>query len=172
MPTPRKSPERRQNRSTRDTGNVSVLPAVAAVPEPDLAWREEVRSAWFEFWRDPVARLVRPNDLPALDRLFRYRNEWLDAAEFYEAEPIVEGSMGQSRLSPWADRMDRLEKQLVALEDRFGLTPLSRLRLGVTLSEGQSLAQRNAAFASRAGGGTADVRPTGGGVDGGEPGPR
>lgn len=52
--------------------------------------------------------------------------------------------MGQPVLSPWAAEIHRLESVISKLEDRFGLTPLARLRLGVSFEEGVSLAARNA----------------------------
>jgi hypothetical protein len=78
--------------------------------------------------------------------LFEYRHELADAQARYRAEPLVEGSTGQPVLSPFAAEVHRLEGVIAKLEDRFGLTPLARLRLGVTLEEGKSLASRNAAL--------------------------
>jgi hypothetical protein len=97
-------------------------------------------------WSSPLAGLVKPTDVPALRRLFDYRHQLIDAQRAYGEEPVAVGSMGQPVLSPYAAEIHRLEGVIVKLEDRFGLTPLARLRLGVTFEEGVSLAQRNAEF--------------------------
>lgn len=47
-------------------------------------------------------------------------------------------------MSPWAQEIHRLEAAVSKLEERFGLTPMARLKLGVTYEEGVSLAHRNA----------------------------
>jgi hypothetical protein len=146
---PKKPASRRQNRSTRDVGVVVALPArvgAAVVPPADLSWPEEVQQSWVEFWSSPLAdpRLLKPTDVPALKRLFDLRARLARAAGEFDAEPTVSGSMGQPTLSPWAAEMHRLTATIEKLEDRFGLSPLARLRLGVTFEEGVSLSARNA----------------------------
>lgn len=144
--TAKKPAPRRQGRGTKDVGAVVALvpaqqtPMVAAA---DLAWRDDVREAWAELWSSPLAGHFRPTDVPALRRLFDYRHQLIEAGERYAEEPMTVGSMGQPVLSPWAAEVHRLEATVQKLEDRFGLTPMSRLRLGVTYEEGVSLAQRN-----------------------------
>lgn len=149
MPQPKKPAARRQRGSrTADVGTVSRLPvpAVSASPPAAAHWVPAVSEAWHEFWSSPLAdpKVLRPTDVPALTRLFEYRHQLVHARERFDVEPEVVGSMGQPVLSPWAAEIQRLEGVIQKLEDRFGLTPLARLRLGVTFEEGVSLAQRNA----------------------------
>lgn len=161
MPTPKKTPERRQRGArTKDVGNVVALASKAvspAVASADLNWQPVVVEAWAELWSSPLAGLIRPTDLPALRRLFDLRNRLIWAYDAYDENPTTTGSMGQSVLSPFAAEAHRLEAEIEKLEDRFGLTPLARLRLGVTFEEGVSLASRNAqlleAFRGGKGGG-------------------
>lgn len=87
---------------------------------------------------------MKPTDGPALRRLFDLRDRLVKALEALDAEPIVVGSTGQPTMSPWAAEVHRLEAAVSKLEDKFGLTPLARLKLGVTFEEGVSLAHRNA----------------------------
>lgn len=148
MPQPKKPADRRQRGArTKDIGSAVVplpskqAPAVAAAP---LEWRDEVREAWAELWSSPLAGHYRPTDMPALRRLFELRHRQIVAQLAFDAEPTTLGSMGQEVMSPWAAEMHRLEGEIEKLEDRFGLTPMSRLRLGVTYEEGVSLASRNA----------------------------
>jgi P27 family predicted phage terminase small subunit len=146
MAPPKKPADRRQRSNSKDVGAVVVLPSsvVASMATPALHWRPEVAEAWHELWSSPLAGIIKPTDVPALKRLFEYRHSLLHAQEQFEADPVGTGSMGQEVLSPWATEVHRLEGVIEKLEDRFGLTPMSRLRLGVTFEEGVSLANRNA----------------------------
>lgn len=144
---PAKKPaERRHNRKTRDVGAVVALPStqVQMAAAADLAWRDEVQAQWAELWSSPMAGVLKPTDLPALRRLFGYRSKLLEAVERFEAAPEVTGSMGQVVISPWAAEIHRLEASIQKLEDKCGLSPMARLRLGITFEEGVSLASRNA----------------------------
>ena len=68
----------------------------------------------------------------------------MHADEQFDLEPIVVGSTGQPTMSPWAAERHRLMAAIDKLEDRFGFSPLARLRLGVQFEEGVNLAGRNA----------------------------
>ena len=148
----KKPAERRQRGArTKDVGRVSALPvrvAAGAMPAPSVDWPDEVQSSWLEYWSSPLAdpRILKSTDVPALRRLFDLRGRLVAAVEAFDAQPIVSGSMGQETMSPWAAEIHRLEAAIGKLEDKFGLTPLGRLRLGVTLEEGVSLASRNQAL--------------------------
>lgn len=149
MPQPRKPVERRQRGArTKDVGTVARLPVAlaASAPLPAEHWAPPVAEGWHEFWSSPLAdpKVLKPTDVPALRRLFELRHQLELARERFDAEPEVAGSMGQPVLSPWAAEIHRLESVISKLEDRFGLTPLARLRLGVSFEEGVSLAARNA----------------------------
>lgn len=152
MAPPKKPAERRQRRNKGvDVGKVSQLPvrvAAQLMPPADLEWPDDVQASWAEFWSSPLAdpKVLRSTDVPALRRLFELRAKLARAHEEFDAAPIIRGSMGQDTMSPWAAEVHRLEAAIGKLEDRFGLTPLARLRLGVTFEEGVSLASRNAAL--------------------------
>lgn len=149
MPTAKKPAERRQRTNSKDVGVVRVLPsAVPMVPAPAPTWAPEVSEAWNDFWSSPLAgsQVMRPTDAPALRRLFDLRNRLLWALAAMDDEPIVVGSTGQPTMSPWAAEIHRLEAAVSRLEDKFGLTPMARLKLGVTYEEGVGLAGRNAAL--------------------------
>lgn len=145
---PKKPPDRRHNRKTKDIGVVRALPAPAGpvVPVPSPLWRDEVVEGWNDFWCSPLAgpQVCKPTDGPALRRLFDLRHRLLEALDAFDAEPVVAGSTGQPTMSPWAAEVHRLEAAIGRLEDKFGLTPMARLKLGVTYEEGVSLASRNA----------------------------
>ena len=146
MPQPRKPADRRQRTVTKDLGKVTALPAVrqrGLAELVDPAWPAAVQAEWVELAQSPIAAHFRDTDQPALRRLFDYRAALERARIAFEVEPTSVGSTGQPVLSPWAAEIHRIESQIQKLEDRFGLTPLSRLRLGVIVEEGVSLAARN-----------------------------
>ncbi len=106
-------------------------------------WRDGVTAAWLDLWSTSLAQHFQSTDVPALRRLFTLRSRLEDALASADETPVVAGSTGQPTLSPWFAEAHRLEAEIERLEDRFGLTPQARLRLGVTLEEGLSLAARN-----------------------------
>lgn len=145
----RKLPERRQRGAkTADIGKIVALPTPVrpVIPAPSAHWRTEVVEGWSDFWCSPLAgpAVMKVTDGPALRRLFDLRHRLLDAMDDFDAEPIVTGSTGQPTMSPWAQEVHRLEAAVGRLETSFGLTPLARLKLGVTYEEGVNLAGRNA----------------------------
>jgi len=151
--TVKKAPERRQRGKSRngdrpETGsNVVVLaPNRPNLPAPDPEWHGEVTEAWNDFWSSQLAgsQVLKVTDAPALRRLFVYRDRLLSALTAFDLESIVVGSTGQPTLSPWAAEVHRLEAAVSKLEDKFGLTPMARMKLGISFEEGVSLAHRNA----------------------------
>jgi len=157
MPAQKKPAERRQRGGrTPDVGTVSALPvrtAAGLAPSADLTWPDDVQAEWVEFWSSPLANpsVLKPTDVPALRRLFDLRARLVDAQRRFNEAPVAEGSMGQPVMSPWAQEIHRLESAISKLEDKFGLTPMARLRLGVTFEEGVSLASRNQALLQQLG---------------------
>jgi P27 family predicted phage terminase small subunit len=150
--TAKKPAERRQSAKTRrgthtpDATLVLLPPSVPLVPAAQPHWRDPVVEAWQDLWLSPLAgpKFLTVTDRPALVRLFEFRNRLLAAIEAFEVEPIVAGSTGQATLSPWALEVARLEAAVARLEAQFGLTPLARLKLGISFEEGINLAARNA----------------------------
>lgn len=145
--TAKKPVDRRQNRSsTKELGLVLAPSSSVQIPSADVRWRAEVVESWNDLWTSPMAapKVLQASDAFALRRLFTFRHRLLEALDAVDAEPIVLGSMGQPTLSPWAQEVHRLEAALSKLEDKFGLTPMARMRLGVSFEEGVNLAQRNA----------------------------
>lgn len=139
-----KHPDQRQRRNK--TGTVVELRAVTA-PAPTEKWEAATKTDWTEFFSSPVASLIIDADMPALRRLFDYRDEHARALRAYKAKRVVKGSMGQDRVSTFADQIARLEKLMAPLEDRFGLSPMSRLKLQVQFADAASSLDRvNAAL--------------------------
>jgi P27 family predicted phage terminase small subunit len=57
---------------------------------------------------------------------------------------VVEGSQGQMRPNPLYKQIETFQAEARQLEDRFGLSPMSRLKLGITFADAHaSLASLN-----------------------------
>mgnify|MGYP006277068439 CR=1 FL=1 len=184
LPKPR---ELRQNSERRDAGVIPLHPGREA-PEPPAGLTAQSVRDWDDFWASPVSQLVTPgSDMPALRRLFQLRDErermW---SVVTSGDRVVEGSTGQIRPHPLYDKVGAIDAEVRQLEDRLGLNPQARLKLGVQLGEAsRSLADINAALASDPAADemadllqslaeppVADPRRRGRAVDGGKPRPR
>lgn len=132
MPPLPKHPERRQG-SRRDLGVVSATGDV--VPAPPAGLLAVHRDEWTRLWESPLAGSFAESDVPALERLFQLRDEALRHQRAGRKRPTVIGSQGQEVLNPVLRQRDALLAEIRQLEDRFGLSPRSRLQLGITLLE-------------------------------------
>lgn len=91
---------------------------------------------WDSFWTSPLrATVVLESDMPAVVRLFALRDEYERVRREFRKNRIVAGSQGQAVLNPLGAFMLQVAKEIRALEDRFGLSAVSRLRLQVELNE-------------------------------------
>jgi P27 family predicted phage terminase small subunit len=139
---PPKPAGRRQRRNPRSSTEragpelVALAGGRGAPPDPPAGLLKTVRDSWPRFWASELAQLVQPaTDLPALERLWTLYDERMRALRGYRRQRLVRGSTGQMVLSPLAAAMKAFDSEIRALEDRFGLTPMARLRLGVALGE-------------------------------------
>jgi hypothetical protein len=164
MPQPKKPPDKLQRRNKPKVIESPV--GVAAVyEEPPLAppeLSEELLDEWVDLWSSELALTWdRKSDLAGLRRLFRMRQmvEGYELSVFsnstvYDADmkpidmvPLVQGSTGQMVVNPLLKECSDLRKQILALEDRFGLSPAARLKLGIALGDAQrSLGAMNASL--------------------------
>jgi len=148
--SPKKPAERRQNVKTQDVGVVVSAPG-RPVPAADGAWREPTVERWVAFWGSPLASQVEPSDEGAFRRLFKLYDEIDRLWEAVDATGrIVEGSQGQPRPNPLFKQVQEFQAEARQLEDRFGLSPMARLRLGITFADAQaSLDGLNARLAAK-----------------------
>lgn len=147
----KKPADRRQGRGTVEVGVVAVAPTGRPVPAADQGWRETTVERWAGFWSSPLASQVEPSDEGAFRRLFKLYDEIDRLWEAVEVTGrIVEGSQGQPRPNPLFKQIEAFQAEARQLEDRFGLSPLSRLRLGITFADAQaSLDGLNARLAAK-----------------------
>lgn len=136
MPVPPKPADKRQRRNRRDAGLVPIDGGRTEAPAPLESWRPATVEQWGRFWGSPLASQVEESDHPALERLFRLYDEiermWV-AVE--ETGRVVAGSQGQPRPNPLFKQIAELQSEARQLEDRFGLSPMARLKLGITFAD-------------------------------------
>lgn len=148
----KKPADRRQGRGTQDAGVVRLVSGGSvSVPDAEPSWSLRTVERWREFWGSPLAGQVESSDVGALSRLFRLYDElermW-DAIE--ETGRVVAGSQGQVRPNPLFKQVEAFQGEARQLEDRFGLSPKSRLALGISFAEAaESLDRLNARLSER-----------------------
>lgn len=92
-----------------------------AVPAPPSRLLARTRRRWTEYWSSGLADPITPIDRPALDRLFQMVDE-RDRMRGLTAEGL-------------SDHLRAMTTNVDNLEDRFALTRLGRLRLGLILGD-------------------------------------
>lgn len=119
------------------------------VPEPSEAWRDDTKEVWFAYWQSDVSRLCGEESLPSLRRLYDLYDERTLTFQAVQKSGVrlIQGSQGQHVQNPLLRYISELDREIRQLEDRFGLTPLSKLQLGVTFGDAaRSLEDLNRAF--------------------------
>jgi P27 family predicted phage terminase small subunit len=148
---PAPKPAYQRQRRNKDERPLVVVPPGERSPgrpsapsPPRRRWLRATERAWGSFWGSDVASLVTPADMGALQRLHDLYDERERALRGYRKQRLVEGSMGQRVINPLGRAIATFDAEIRALEDRFGLTPQARLRLGVVFGEARrSLDQIN-----------------------------
>jgi len=124
----------------------TVVPALPTAPGGK--WLGQTKAVWKTFWESPVIdpRVVSPEtDMIVLHHWITYVDEWFRTMKIVRKGRLVKGSMGQAVLNPLIRYAMQLEDKILKVAERFGLDPLSRMRLGIAFGEAQrSLADLNA----------------------------
>lgn len=107
---------------------------MAAPPAPS-GFLPAIRDDWDAYWLSAPAHLVDPADIPALRRLFNLYDERERSYRAFRKERLTGGSTGQLVVNPLGKQLLAYDAVIAQLEDRFGLTPMARMRLGVQLGE-------------------------------------
>ncbi len=140
MPANRKPLDQRQDNSpSRALMSVeSVAGSVSLDVHPEHQhWLKATRTDWSELWESDVSQAYGRHHLPAIYRLFDFRDAQARALALYRRQPMVDGSMGQPVSNPALATADKLEKSITALEDRLGLTPKAQAALGIAIGQHQ-----------------------------------
>jgi P27 family predicted phage terminase small subunit len=137
-PTP-KPAARRQRRNKRGLELVDVSAAPAQeVPKPPSGLLKKTRQRWAAFWASDVAKVLAVDtDMSGVVRLFQLYDERDRCYGAVRKDRLVEGSRNQPVLNPLYRQLATLDSEIRQLEDRFGLTPMSRLKLGINVGRGR-----------------------------------
>jgi P27 family predicted phage terminase small subunit len=148
LPRPPKPTHLRQNRERRDLGELAVLPGgKLPVPDPPTGILKASKQTWTTFWESDLGQspaIRRDTDLGVVERLWQLYDERDRAYRGYKRARLIKGSQGQMVLNPLGRMFLDLEGKIQSLEDRIGLSPMARLKLGITFGQAhQSLEDLN-----------------------------
>ncbi len=131
----------------RDRGRQGAVVELAVVdgealdvPKPPPKLLKPIREAWDQFWASDLAQVVTDPDRPVVFRMFSLRNDQERALRRYRSNPYITGSQGQPVQNPAFQEAMALERQVLALEDRLGLSPKARAQLGIAIGEARMTA--------------------------------
>lgn len=133
MPEPKKAKDQRQRRN-QSKAELSLIKPEPPEPPPDL--RPVVLETWRAYWNSELAKLVDPaTDGPVIRRLFTLYDERERAYEEAKDKRIVRGSQDQEVLNPLLKYVAQCDMEIRQMEDRLGMSPRSRLQLGITFGD-------------------------------------
>lgn len=135
-----KAPELRQGnpRGAKKESKVAQLTTVAEVPPPPPTLGPFGIEVWERVWELGTGTYAT-SDIYTVERyasMQERRRQYLDTLK--EEGWTTVGSTGNAVMHPVARLLQDVEQKLVALEDRLGLSPEARHRLGIQLVEAQS----------------------------------
>ncbi len=94
--------------------------------------RPEALERWLDFWTSPPAEAVDMRaDAERLYAWIRAVNERYIVQELVANARLVRGSKDQLRMNPLVNYLQDLTSEVERAEQHFGMTPLSRFRLGI-----------------------------------------
>ena len=147
----RKPPGQRQRRNKVENVPMRSETEVASTPPPDppATLSDVNQKFWRELWRSKLSPAILPDtDMPALTRLFALYDErdrldevWKDQQLILDGKIEVVGKDGVVKMqnaikvNPLRGVIATCDEQIMKLEDRFGLNPISRLRLGIKFEQ-------------------------------------
>lgn len=145
MPRLPKPDRLRQRDRDAQLGIIALEGGLRDVPTPPKGWLVSSEEAWRSFWTSGLAQVIQVDtDMPVVERLFSLRDERERMARVVRKSRVVLGSQGQPRANPLYAQITSFDAEIRQLEDRLGLSPIARLRLGVTFGDAaRSLADLN-----------------------------
>lgn len=109
--------------------NLPIKPLVSTVRTWERMWSSRVANLWDE-----------NSDIAQLEHLAWCIDERNRARRAFSRKRIVEDSKGRLTLNPLRAYIKDLDRTIAQIGERVGLTPLDRMRLGLTHLEGQGMA--------------------------------
>ena len=135
MPTPRKRSGTRVDDRPQRAPVVALVSARGEVPVPAKSWLKATKQEWEAFFSSDLGGTVKGTSLPGLVRLFEMRDLQRRAWQRYKRRPYVDGSQRQPVANPAFGEAMTLERAIVALEDRYGVSLKAMANLGVAIGQ-------------------------------------
>ena len=136
MSRPVPAQDRKSHASTTPTITRSSNPL--PVPDPPSTLGPVGASCWTDIWT-LAQGVYQPTDTYVVERYCALHERRHHLLVLVEADGwLTTGSTGQVVVHPAARMVSDIEGRLATLEDRLGLNPEARLRLGITAVEHQS----------------------------------
>ena len=125
-------------------------------PDPPAGLSEVLIHDWNEIFISALAPAITTTSLPALRRLFEYRQQWQELKDTWdnldEDERHIEAQDRRAaRVHPAFDRMTKLEPIIDRLEKAMGLQPKAAADLGYVAAATQATWQHVQAGGSPSG---------------------
>lgn len=135
-PVPKRKEDRHRAPKRPELGVVKVPPSDVVIPAAPAGLLKDSRTRWEAYWRSAVSSAVDLNaDLGLVERWIRSVDEWHRAYRDFRKSRVTTGSTGQLVLSPLAKLISQLEGEISRCEQQLGLTPVARLKLGLTANQ-------------------------------------
>jgi P27 family predicted phage terminase small subunit len=100
---------------------------------------------WDRLWSSDIAKFWKPSDAATVERLVEAEDERRRLRRACRAKRTVAGSKGQATLNPLNGALKDAIREIQWCEDRLGLNPASRQRLGLQkLAGAKTAAELNA----------------------------
>lgn len=114
--------------------------------------------AWDAFWGDRQSALLTASGKVVLERWADALSRMLISLAAADAQPLVEGSTGQSVINPLYKIAEQARAAVEACERQLGVGGMNAASLGLAaVSEARSLADLNARYAEPEGGDESDA---------------
>lgn len=126
----------------RTIGLVPVKPPSSIIPKAPTGLLSATRKIWRAYWESQVSGAVDPDaDMHRIQRWIMAVDEYERVLSVFRKARLVKGSQGQPVLNPLAGYLQNLEQNIGRAEAEMGLTPMARLRLGITFGVAQLTAE-------------------------------
>lgn len=110
----------------------------AEIPKSPKGLLASSRKRWASFWQSAVAKAVdTASDMHRIERWIRAVDEYERVGVVLRKQRVVRGSTGQLVMSPLAGYVKQLQDEIARAESELGMTPLSRMRLGIAYGQAQ-----------------------------------
>lgn len=140
--SPQKPAELRQGHpKTAASAAVTVRADERPIPLPPRGLLKRSRQRWLDYWESRVAKAADPVvDLHRVERWIQAVDEYERVLPIFKKTRTVDGSTGQPVLNPLGAYLKSLQGEISRAETELGLTPMARLRLGITYGQARMTA--------------------------------